>query len=234
MFGIPMNYQNKELCDMLAREYVLGTMTYLVRKRFERLMVNDLALRNAVNALQNKFYPLYDDIKPVQPKSSVWHGIQVRLGFVQAKPKTKFGLQIGFWRNFAVFNLIITLALGVTLFNSKPESPTYLALLSGANQSPVLLAQASQQKREVLIQIITPQVLESGKSFELWLIQGKNAPQSLGLLPASGKKVVAIPVSLQAGIAADNLLAVSLEPTGGSPTHQPTGPVLFSGVWRVI
>ena len=227
-----MNYQNQNLRDSLSGEYVLGTMTYLVRKRFERLLTNDMALRDTVNQLQNKLYPMYDNITAIQPSPRVWRGIQARLGFGQEP--LAFGLQINFWRNFALFNLVLTLGLGALMLNGKAQSPAYLALLGGENQAPVILAQANQQRHEVEIQTIAPLEIQSGKSFELWLIKGKNAPQSLGLLPASGKITIAIPSALQAGIAANNLLAVSLEPAGGSPTHQPTGPVLFSGAWRVI
>lgn len=62
-------------------------------------------------------------------------------------------------------------------------------------------------------------------SLELWLIaDGK--PVSLGLLPTAGEGKLKLPP----GVAGAQLtLAVSLEPVGGSPTGQPTGPVLTSG-----
>lgn len=62
-------------------------------------------------------------------------------------------------------------------------------------------------------------------SLELWLITDAG-PVSLGLLPTTGSGTMKMP----AGIKGDQLmLAVSLEPVGGSPTGQPTGPVLTSG-----
>jgi anti-sigma-K factor RskA len=40
---------------------------------------------------------------------------------------------------------------------------------------------------------------------------------------------IEVPRDLVTRIGADSALAVSLEPTGGSPTGQPTGPVIASG-----
>ncbi len=63
----------------------------------------------------------------------------------------------------------------------------------------------------------------SGHDLELWALpEGASRPRSLGVLPAKGRVVTA---SLQAG----TQLMVSLEPRGGSPTGQPTGPVLYGG-----
>lgn len=225
-----MNYQNQTLRNYLVREYVLGTMTYLVRKRFERLLLNDVALRTQVHTLQNKLYPLYDTLPSVQPSVRVWQGIQARLGWLPTA--TSFGLKINFWRNFALLNLLLSLSVALLLLNQTAPASNLLALLGGKQQAPTLLAQL--QGNKVVIQTLEPLIIAADKSFELWLIQGDHAPQSLGLIPANGKKIIAIPDNLRAAIAADNLLAVSLEPYGGSPTHQPTGAVLFTGAWRTI
>jgi anti-sigma-K factor RskA len=64
-----------------------------------------------------------------------------------------------------------------------------------------------------------------GRSFELWLLVGKNAPVSLGVLPAEVSGSVSLPTELRKA-AAEATLAVSDEPAGGSPTGQPTGDIL--------
>jgi anti-sigma-K factor RskA len=63
----------------------------------------------------------------------------------------------------------------------------------------------------------------------LWLIAGGNAPVSLGVLPDSGIVALAFPVDLKDQLRGATL-AISDEPDGGSPTGQPTGAVLATGV----
>ncbi|MDP3525548.1 MAG: anti-sigma factor, partial [Hoeflea sp.] len=80
---------------------------------------------------------------------------------------------------------------------------------------------------------ITPAAFspDDGKSLELWLVPGEGAPVSLGLVPGDGGRLVLDP-GLTDRLTAGALLAVSLEPLGGSPTGGPTGPVLLSGELR--
>jgi anti-sigma-K factor RskA len=67
----------------------------------------------------------------------------------------------------------------------------------------------------------------SGSAFELWAIApGAAHPQSLGVIPPDGVlRLDALPPSVRDGAT----LAISIEPPGGSPTRQPTGPVVFVG-----
>ncbi len=57
---------------------------------------------------------------------------------------------------------------------------------------------------------------------------GEGAPISLGLVPEDGGRLV-LDRSLRDQLSAGALIAVSLEPAGGSPTGVATGPVVLSG-----
>lgn len=67
------------------------------------------------------------------------------------------------------------------------------------------------------------------KDYELWLIEGKNAPVSLGLVGGAGDKSTAVPGGLGSALPEGATLAISLEPKGGSTTGAPTGPVVAQG-----
>jgi len=54
-------------------------------------------------------------------------------------------------------------------------------------------------------------------------------PEHLGVIPAGGKGRVELSDAQKTLIGKPIALAVSLEPKGGSPTGQPTGPVLYQG-----
>ncbi|WP_348644590.1 anti-sigma factor [Methylobacterium sp. WL1] len=63
----------------------------------------------------------------------------------------------------------------------------------------------------------------AGRSLELWYV-GAEGPKPLGLVGGGATRV-----TLPQGASPDAVLAVSVEPQGGSPSGQPTGPVVFTG-----
>ena len=71
-----------------------------------------------------------------------------------------------------------------------------------------------------------PHVLE--RSF--W--QRYRAPISIGVLPQTGQGELDVPEDLRARLTEGVVLAVSLEPFGGSPTGKATGPVVALGEVR--
>ena len=70
------------------------------------------------------------------------------------------------------------------------------------------------------------------QSLELWLVEGEQAPVSLGVLPQTGQGEIDVPEDLRARLTKGVVLAVSLEPFGGSPTGAATGPVIALGEVR--
>jgi anti-sigma-K factor RskA len=68
----------------------------------------------------------------------------------------------------------------------------------------------------------------AGKSLELWAVPREGSPRSLGIVQAE-KHALKLPAPADQALGDIPLLAVSLEPQGGSTTGAPTGPVLYSG-----
>jgi anti-sigma-K factor RskA len=64
---------------------------------------------------------------------------------------------------------------------------------------------------------------------ELWLIPPGEKPHSLGLIDPNRPVTISVPEDLLSKVSSEAILAVSLEPPGGSPTGQPTGPVIANG-----
>ena len=70
-----MNYDNQKLIDMLAAEYVLGTLKGPARKRFQRLMLSSNRVREATWMWEQHLNNLASSIKSVPPDSHVWERI---------------------------------------------------------------------------------------------------------------------------------------------------------------
>jgi anti-sigma-K factor RskA len=102
-----------------------------------------------------------------------------------------------------------------------PSSPLVVAVLNDQSGAPAFLV---TRQRNLEIAAIRPQAVATGRALELWAIAG-GPPRSLGLVAATGDHRILA----EGAVPRDGVLAVSLEPAGGSPTGQPTGPVLYQG-----
>jgi anti-sigma-K factor RskA len=78
----------------------------------------------------------------------------------------------------------------------------------------------------LLLRAVAQQTPPDDRGFELWAIGPGAKPRSLGIIPPDGRiELGTLPVSIGEG----TTLAISIEPKTGSPTGQPTGPVVFVG-----
>jgi anti-sigma-K factor RskA len=109
---------------------------------------------------------------------------------------------------------------------------SHVAVLIDKYSRPMMTADLDVADGRLVLRLkIKPPRDFTGKTLEVWLMPPGGTPRSLGLLPsAEGGTTVALNLPHDTAEAlATSELAVSLEPSGGSATGLPTGPVLFSG-----
>jgi anti-sigma-K factor RskA len=230
-----MDYSRPERADRLAAAYVAGTLRGPARRRFEALLPAHPALRGAVRAWQDRLMPLTAAIAPQRPSPRVWRRIEARIGAAAAPAPAAapWWSRLAFWRGLAALASVAALSLAVLLASPAPTLPPIVVVMNatapagsdGAVTPASFVASISGDRRAVVTKPLVNVSLQPGRVLELWAAAGKNPPRSLGLISASGATVVRR-TALPAGT---DHLAVSLEPTGGSPTGAPTGPVLFVG-----
>ncbi len=105
-----------------------------------------------------------------------------------------------------------------------PPLVAVLAPAETAQQAPVA---ALVDRRGGWVRLTATIVVPADRVAELWRIGSDKVPRPLGLL-APG----AVTPALLKGARlprADDILAISIEPRGGSPTGAPTGPVIATG-----
>ena len=230
-----MDYSRSELADRLAADYVAGTLRGAARRRFEALLPAHPLLRGAVRDWQARLMPLTLGIAPQTPPPHVWQRIEARIAgaAVQVPLALPWWGRLTFWRGLSALATVAALSLSVLLANPDPAQPPLVVVLSSAapataTDGPVtasFVASISGDGRAVVTKPLRGVNVEPNRVLELWALPASGAPRSLGLISASGASVVQ-KNKVQPGTAA---LAVSLEPTGGSTTGAPTGPVLFVG-----
>ena len=74
-----MNYQDQELLDALAVDFILGAMKGAARKRFQRLMMANTQVRKTVWRWEQHLNPLAESLPATTPNNAVWQRIQQRL-----------------------------------------------------------------------------------------------------------------------------------------------------------
>ena len=75
-----MNYDRAELLDRLAAEYVFGTMSGRVRRRFDQLRTRLPAADAAATAWEARTGALARSVPPVAPSPELWSAIDRRTG----------------------------------------------------------------------------------------------------------------------------------------------------------
>jgi anti-sigma-K factor RskA len=221
-----MRYDDPQLLESLAREYVLGTLHARARARFARVLSFSLVARRAVTAWERRLAPLAAAVRPVAPPDSAWAGIEAALG-LRSAPRARAA---GFWPALAAALAIVAVLFGGLYFNQQAnvERPTYVSVVTDAATGPVWLLQAFIEARALRASTINPRPAPPGSSYELWMLPDGGNPVSLGLLPENGSAQLALS-AVQLGVLTRTMtLAVSVEPAGGSPTGLPTGPVILT------
>jgi anti-sigma-K factor RskA len=116
--------------------------------------------------------------------------------------------------------------------NAVAPTPSHVAVLLDKYSRPMMNADLDVTKGRLVLRLnIKPPRDFTGRILEIWLMPSNGTPRSLGLFPSekSGTTTVFVLSRDIAKALASGALAVSLEPSGGSTTGVPSGPLLFSG-----
>jgi anti-sigma-K factor RskA len=222
----------------LAAEYALRLLEGEELMEARRLAASDESFAAEVAWWEERFAPLYDEIADEAPAPQLWGQIASRLEDPAANVVT-MKRQLLRWRTAtatAAAAAAILLALQL-----RPEPPVPLPLPQQSSPAPVLVASlVGENAPEALTVAFRPDSRQlvispariaapAGRARQLWLIPEGGQPISLGLVASEGVQRRELPASLAARFARGATIALSDEPTGGSPTGQPTGAVLAAG-----
>ncbi len=227
-----MDYGKPDLADALAAEYVAGTLRGGARRRFEALLPSHPALRRAVQRWQDRLIPLTTALVPEPPPPRVWQAIEQRLW--PAPAPQPWWQRLGLWRALSGLTTAAVVGMAVLVATPPPAEAPVVVVLESTGKDPAVaggvVASFSADGRAVVARPLTKVAIQNERVLQLWWATETGKPQSLGLIKADGSTVLdrsQLPGGLK-GSGLDHM-AVSVEPPGGSPTGQPTGPVVFYG-----
>jgi anti-sigma-K factor RskA len=214
--------------DLLAAEYVLGSLDPDEASAAEHLVQTDDGFTAAVRAWRERLAPLAQTVSSVAPPPELWRRIETSVAMpggtvVELPPAPRPSWPgVRLWQATTAVALAIAAAFGAAIVLRSPPAPE-LALLAPPHGGAAIVAVRAGPGRLIFRAEGQNAAAPAGKDLELWALpRGAHRPQSLGVLLAGGRVVAA-------HLAPGTQLLVSLEPKGGSPTGLPTGPVIFAG-----
>jgi anti-sigma-K factor RskA len=218
--------------DLAAAEYVLGVLSAADRRTAELRLARDPAFAADVAFWEARLGGLADGVAQVAPPPELWRSIEAKIAAQAASRRHGLWESLAFWRTLAIASATVAAAsFGGLFYLARLPSvgPPLVASLEEKSGQPGFVAAANPADGSLTIVPAALLTGEEQRAYELWVIPPGGTPHSLGLVdPAKPVKVV-VPPELLPHVSANSVLAISLEPAGGSPTGQPTGPIIANG-----
>ncbi|HYW17491.1 MAG TPA: anti-sigma factor [Allosphingosinicella sp.] len=233
-----------EEIDLLAAEYALGIADDEGLARAGALLADDEDFRRGVARWSGRLAPLLEEVDSISPPPDLWTRIENAIGprIIALAPEVSSNIhvlrrRVNLWRGYSAVATALAASLALFLVTrpsaeapTQPSAGAPLVATMEAEGSPAkLVATFDPASRMLLVAPAAGLSAVAGRTHELWLIPADGKPRTMGLLEPGGARRVAIPPAMLAEIKADVTLALSVEPAGGSPTGQPTGPVVAAG-----
>lgn len=227
--------------DALAAEFALGVLDGDARAKAMALAKRDDAFAAAVAAWHERLAPLLDEIAAVEPGPALWTRINAALDASGGRADNVVSIERSLkrWKGVAAAMSAIAAALLVVVALPRPTSigPAPLIVQQASIMTAAIAAEGgaksflvSWSPTDHSLMVLPADVSPvAHHSHQLWLIPEGGKPISLGVISADHPARMAMPVEMAAKLVGTATLAVSAEPEGGSPTGQPTGPVIGSG-----
>jgi anti-sigma-K factor RskA len=213
--------------DMTAAELALGLLDGEDRAAALRRVLADPDFAREVEGWRQRLAGLFDDY----PEVAAPEAVAERLAAPEVQPEARSISRLR-WPIAALVGAVAAmLALFVVLQpGSQVVTPPHhmmVASLMMSDKSGAVPAMVDMTTGEMRVGEtgLAPQ----GRTAQLWMIGGDGVPKSMGMLASTGPSRMMLPMEKRRHLQAGIMLAVSIEPLGGSPTGLPTGPVVASG-----
>ena len=215
-----------------AGEYALGLIEGAERQAFEVEMARDAELAGMAARLTTRLQAL-DDTATGSADPALWTRIEGKIASLPQLPARGANDNRLDLRRWGALAASVVVALGVGYFagqglNPPAARPTMVAVLineSDASPGAIIEAFADDSVRIMpLEQFVVPE----GRVLQVWTLPDPaTGPVSLGTLAGPLEARLRGP-DLPAP-ATGQLYEITLEPSPGSPTGRPTGPILVKG-----
>ena len=222
--------------DLLAAEWVLGTLDARTAAAVGQALSSDPALSAAVAAWERRLVPLAELVSPEAPPAGLWQRIERQVMPGRIAVPQRAGRPSWRGRLLAGWAVGATAAAGLlgvlAIRGAGGPAPVMTVLLSDRTQAAWTATAGPDGALRLAafppVAGAADQPVAPDRVLQVWALpQGATAPTSLALLPPGQRNAVIEAPALRP--VPGMLIEISLEPPGGSPLGRPSGPVLFIG-----
>ena len=218
----------------LAGEYALGVLTGDELRRARALLRTDEAFRAEVAHWNSRLAPMLDEVSAAQPPAALWTRIDETLpAAADSTNIIPLSRSVTLWRTVSAAMTAVAAALALLLL-FRPDTiqpqpgPPMVAMLGDQQQQMRVVASWNPTGRQLVLAAAGAMPADPKHSHELWIIPSGGKPRSLGTMP--GKQMhMQLADALAELMREGATIAITVEPPGGSPTGDPTGPIVASG-----
>jgi anti-sigma-K factor RskA len=215
---------------LLVAEYALGLLGGAERETLERRLATEPALRADLALWRSRLAGLDSEIAEVTPRAATRGTIEARLFGTGARPASWWD-SLMLWRGLAGAALAVAIgAVAIGPLAPRPDARTlareFVAALSAEGGEASFVALYDPQAGMLRLTTLKGEPMPEN-DYELWAIMGEQPPMSLGVIAVGGPMDKKMPVMPE--FAEGTVLAISVEPKGGSVSGSPTGPIVATG-----
>ncbi|WP_067097797.1 anti-sigma factor [Marinomonas atlantica] len=209
----------------IAAEYTLGLLSSADAQAFEQKMLTDPDAEAAYIYWAEHFANLSDQWDESIPPEHIKNQLENYLkSQSNVTPLTKIDQKEKYRSPLWAMAAAVVLAVGIWFALPTQFEANYQTHLVSETTDLVIDVFVDVDDKQLRIEPLQGSASLEG-DYELWVAIGDGAPMSLGVLDINNVQEISLDVSWLAGLSNAHM-AISLEPKGGSPTGQPTGPVL--------
>lgn len=225
----------------LAGEYALGLLDPVAALDVERRAEREPELAAAITEWRGRLIELDDAATPQAPSADLWARIEQGIDAPSPAPASstapkKPSLLSRLWsdvtalRGAALAGAAASVALAILAgvsYRDAQRTPQVIAVLLTSDNRPGAIVEVFADGSSYVAPLSDVSV-PADRIMQVWTLPDRQTgPVSLGLLTEDGSARLQ-PVALPAP-KPQQLYEITLEPSGGSPTGKPTGPILFKG-----
>ena len=223
----------------LAAEHALRMLIGEEARIAAGLEAGDAGFATEVSRWRGRLAPLFDEVVDVQPPASLWN----RINESTTPPGSNvvaLRRSVVRWRAAAAGMTALAASLGLVMLQQprpgpvpvavqRTAAPPLVAMLGDDDKQMKVVASWDPSARRLVLAVPGDMKPDPAHAHELWVIPAGGKPKSLGTMPSGKRMHMQLAEALATLLQQGATIAISAEPPGGSPTGQPTGPVLMSG-----